>query len=804
MKGEAMRDGVITEADTCREFVTPRLVEAGWGFAPHAIGEQRTFTNGRIIVAGGKVRRGKQKRADYLLYHRRDYPLAVVEAKEIGLPAESGVQQAREYAEILGLKFAYATNGHRIIEVDYTTGTEREVDRYATPDELFARLSAATHLPQDAAAHVLEPFNLISGKVPRYYQQIAINRVIEAILLGQKRILATLATGTGKTCVAFQICWKLWNSRWNRTGEYRRPKILFLADRNILVDDPMAKMFAPFGDARHKIAGGDTSQSRDMYFGIYQALTTASADVFRQYRPDFFDLIIIDECHRGSSRDESAWRAVLDYFEPAVQFGMTATPLREESRDSYEYFGNPVYTYSLRQGIEDGFLAPYRVHRVITTVDAAGWRPSKDELDRYGREVPDDEYQTKDFERVVALRSRTRAMARHLTDLLKGTDRFAKTLIFCVDQEHAAEMRQELLNLNSDLVKQYPDYVCRVTADEGAIGLTHLSHFQDVDKPTPVILTTSQLLTTGVDAEMVKNVVLARVVGSRSEFKQIVGRGTRLKVDYGKEYFNIIDFTGTATSHFADPDFDGDPARIEEVIIDEAGEQVGITEAEVEAPQEDVPVEYELPEEQIGPDTGIIITEPPVEPRKFYIDGGEVEVIGHLVYDLDTDGKKLQVVKYTDYSSRAVRTLYPTRETLQSAWANPDTRAEVLRELTERGISFAELASSSEQPDADPFDLLCHLAWNAPLLTRRQRAEAAKRKTQDLFAQHGDTAREILTLLLDRYIERGILQFNALSELMKVQPFDRYGSPSEIATRHFGGVRGMKDAVSRLQTALYQ
>lgn len=799
-----MRDGVITEADTCREFVTPKLVESGWSIAPHAIGEQRSFTNGRIIVAGGKVRRGKQKRADYLLYYRRDYPLAVVEAKEIGLPAETGVQQAREYAEILGLKFAYATNGHRIIEIDYTTGTEREVDRYPTPDELFARLTAAAQLPQTSVAHLLEPFNLVSDKVPRYYQQIAIHRVIEAILLGQKRILATLATGTGKTCVAFQICWKLWSSRWNRTGEHRRPKILFLADRNILVDDPMAKMFAPFGDARHKIAGGDVSQSRDMYFGIYQALSTASTDVFRQYRPDFFDLIIIDECHRGSSRFDSAWRAVLDYFEPAVQFGMTATPLREEARDSYEYFGNPVYTYSLRQGIEDGFLAPYRVHRVITTVDAAGWRPSKDELDRYGREVPDDEYQTKDFERVIALRARTRAMARHLTDLLKGTDRFAKTLVFCVDQEHAAEMRQELLNLNSDLVKQYPDYVCRVTADEGAIGLTHLSHFQDVDKPTPVILTTSQLLTTGVDAEMVKNVVLARVVGSRAEFKQIVGRGTRLKVDYGKEYFNIIDFTGTATRHFADPDFDGDPARIEEVTVDETGEQVGITEVNSEMPQEDVPVEYELPEEQIGSDTGILINKPPPEPRKFYIDGGEVEVIGHLIYDLDTDGKKLQVVKYTEYSGRAVRILYPTREALQSAWANPDTRAEVLRELTERGISFEELASASGQPDADPFDLLCHLAWNAPLLTRRQRAEAAKRQAQGLFAQYGDTAREILTLLLDRYVERGILQFNALSELMKVQPFDRYGSPSEIATRHFGGVRGMKDAVSRLQTALYQ
>ena len=799
-----MRDGTMTEADTCREYVTPKLVEAGWGAAPHSIGEQRTFTNGRIIVAGGKVRRGQQKRADYLLYYRRDYPLAVVEAKEIGLPAETGVQQAREYAEILGLKFAYATNGRRIIEIDYVTGTEREVDRYPTPDELFARLTTGSHLPQTGAPHLLEPFNLVSGKVPRYYQQIAIHRVIESILLGQKRILATLATGTGKTCVAFQICWKLWSSRWNRTSEYRRPKILFLADRNILVDDPMAKMFAPFGDARHKIAGGDVSQSRDMYFGIYQALSTASADVFRQYRRDFFDLIIIDECHRGSSRDESAWRAVLDYFEPAVQFGMTATPLREESRDSYEYFGNPVYTYSLRQGIEDGFLAPYRVHRVITTVDAAGWRPSKDELDRYGREVPDEEYQTKDFERVVALRSRTRAMARHLTDLLKGTDRFAKTIVFCVDQEHAAEMRQELINLNSDLVKQYPDYVCRVTADEGAIGLTHLSHFQDVDKPTPVILTTSQLLTTGVDAEMVKNVVLARVVGSRSEFKQIVGRGTRLKVDYGKEYFNIIDFTGTATRHFADPDFDGDPARIEEVTVDEAGEQVGTTEAEVDVTQDDLAAEYEMPEEQIGPGTGLPIDEPPPEPRKFYIDGGEVEVIGHLVYDLDTDGKKLQVVKYTEYSGRAVRTLYPTREALQSAWANPDTRGEVLRELTERGISFEELAASSEQPDADPFDLLCHLAWNAPLLTRRQRADQARRQAQDLFTQHGETAREILTLLLERYIERGILQFNTLSDLMKVQPFDRYGSPSEIATRHFGGVRGMKDAVARLQTALYQ
>ncbi len=804
MDRDNRRDTIMTEADTSREFVTPKLVNAGWSISPHSIGEQRTFTNGRIFVTGGKVRRGQQKRADYLLYYRRDFPLAVVEVKSIVFPAETGVQQAREYAEILGLKFAYATNGRHIIEIDYTTGTEQLIEHYPSPTELWQRLSASASISEAAGNHLLEPFNLVSGKTPRYYQVIAINRIIEAILLGQKRILTTMATGTGKTCVAFQLCWKLWNSRWNRTGEYRRPKILFLADRNILVDDPMAKMFAPFGDARFKISGNDVSQGREMYFGIYQALTNPASDVFRQYRPDFFDLIIIDECHRGSSRNDSSWRAVLDYFQPAVQVGMTATPLREDSRDTYQYFGNPVYTYSLRQGIEDGFLAPYRVHRVITTVDAAGWRPSKDELDRYGRPVPDDEYQTKDFERVIALRARTRAMAKHLTDFLKGTDRFAKTLVFCVDQEHASEVRQELLNLNSDLVKQYPDYVCRVTADEGAIGLTHLAHFQDVDKPTPAILTTSQLLTTGVDAEMIKNVVLARVVGSRSEFKQIVGRGTRLKVDYGKEYFNIIDFTGTATRHFADPDFDGDPARIEEVTIDEDGEIVDTTVEIIEDEVQETPGEYQPDDDNPADGEGEIITDPPVEPRKFYVDGGTVEVIGHLVYDLDTDGKKLQVVRYTEYSGRAVRSMYPGSQEFQRDWANPDTRSDLLRELTERGVSFEELAASSDLPDADPFDLLCHLAWNAPLLTRRQRAEQARKSAQNLFNQHSETAREILALMLDKYIERGISQFNALSELMKVQPFEQYGTPSEIANRHFGGIQGLKAAVSQLQSALYQ
>lgn len=790
---------LLTEADTCRELVTPQIQQAGWSSAPYSIGEQHQITDGRILLIGGKARRAKQRRADYLLYYRRDFPIAVVEAKEAGLPAENGVQQAREYAQLLGLRFAYATNGRRIIEIDYTTGTEREVDRYATPEELWARLNGANGLPAAAQAQWLEPYNLTSGKIPRYYQDAAIRRVVEAILSGQNRVLATLATGTGKTSVAFQVCWKLWNSRWNRSGEYRRPKILFLADRNILVDDPKDKDFIHFGDARHKITGADPSQARDMYFGIYQALTTSSEDVFRQYAPDFFDLIVIDECHRGSARDSSSWRKVLDYFSAATQFGMTATPLREESRDSYEYFGNPVYTYSLRQGIEDGFLAPYRVHRVITTADAAGWRPNRDELDRYGREIPDEEYQTKDFERVVALRARTQAMAKHLSDFMRGTDRFAKTIVFCVDQEHAAEMRQALVNLNADLVRDYPDYVCRVTADEGAIGLAHLHKFKDVDEPTPVILTTSQLLTTGVDAEMVKNVVLARVVGSRPEFKQIIGRGTRLRVDYGKEFFNIIDFTGTATQHFADPDFDGEPARIEQVTIDDEGEVV-----EKELSETDPPPEYPEVESEDDPETAGVTSTESDEPRKFYVDGGKVEVIGHLVYDLDADGKKLQVVRYTEYSARTVRSLFPNRDELKSKWASPDTRIEVLRELAERHISFDELVASTGHQDADAFDLLCHLAWNAPLLTRRQRAEQARKQAEDQFSKYGDTARDILRLLLDRYVERGVIQFNRLSDLLKVDPFDRYGTPSEIADRHFGGVPALREAVTRLQATLYQ
>lgn len=453
---------MANEADTCRKHVVPKLQAAGWDNEPHSIAEQRTVTDGRIVPVGKGFIRKPPKRVDYLLCYTRDFPLAVAEAKASYKTAADGVQQARTYAEMLGLKFAFATNGVDIIEIDYFTGRETHVTDYPKPGDLWQRYQAGSGITEPSqTAQLLAPYNRVSGKTPRYYQQIAIDRTVQAILNGKRRLLLTMATGTGKTVVAFQICWKLWSSLWNRNGEHRKPRILFLADRNILVDDPKDKDFAPFADARYKIESGEVIYSREMYFAIYQALAESENRVglFRDYPPDFFDLVIVDECHRGSARDDSSWRVILNHFKPAYQLGMTATPLRDDNRDTYMYFGNPIYEYSLRQGIEDGFLAPYRVHRVITQWDAAGWRPSKDELDRYGRSIPDDEYQTKDFERVVALRARTQAIARHLTDFLKKTDRSAKTIVFCVDQEHAAEMREALVNLNSDIVADNPDYV---------------------------------------------------------------------------------------------------------------------------------------------------------------------------------------------------------------------------------------------------------------------------------------------------------------------------------------------------------
>jgi len=812
---------VINEADTCRKYVVPKLQAAGWEDDPHSLTEQRSFTDGRIVVTGNKARRQRQKRVDYLLRHTRDFSIALVEAKAAYKSPADGLQQAKDYAQILGLKFAYSTNGHGIIEFDFINGLERELTEFPTPAELWQRLRGDQALTDEAAARLLTPgYNL--GHAARYYQEIAVNRAVQAVIKGRPRILLTMATGTGKTFVAFQIAWKLWSSRWNRTAEHRKPRILFLADRNILVDDPYSKMFAPFGDARAKIEGGNAIKSREMYFAIYQALAADERrpGLYKEYPKDFFDLIIIDECHRGSARDESSWREILEYFEPAYQIGMTATPLREDNRDTYAYFGTPIYEYSLKQGIDDGFLAPYRVHRLITTFDAANWRPSAGEKDRLGYEIPDREYATKDFERVVALRERTKAIATHLTDFLKGTDRYGKTIVFCVDQEHADEMRRALTNLNADLVQKHPDYVCRVTADEGHIGRGHLSNFQEPEKQTPVILTTSQLLTTGVDAPTVKNVVLVRVVGSMSEFKQIVGRGTRVRDEYGKLYFNILDYTGSATRLFADPDFDGSPAAVTEDELDEDGKtkppptppddgEPGPSDP-LENPSGGAGADGQMMgggeagdgstggDDADGDDEGDDGGEPR---RKYYVDGGQVRIETHLVYELDADGKQLRVVEFTDYTADRVRTLFPNAADLRSAWADPELRTDLIEQLAERGIDFDTLVKATSQPDADPFDLLCHVAYSLPIRTRRERADRVKKERREFLEQHSGTARQILEELLEKYAEHGTAQFT-LPDVLHVPPISDHGNVIEIA-KFFGGPDKLRSTIRELQTMLY-
>ena len=789
-----------TEADTCRKEIIPKLVESGWDKAPYSINEQRTFTDGRIVFVGGKARRGRQKRADFILRNRADFPIAVVEAKSKYKHSAEGIQQAREYAEILGLKFAYSTNGRQIVEVDYTTGIERDVSIFPSPEELWHRLSAADGLNAGIKDHLLSPTYPDKSKPLRYYQEIAVNRAVQSVLQERKRVLLTLCTGAGKTAVAFQISWKLWNGGWNAKGKSRKPKILFLADRNVLVDDPKDKDFSVFGDARFKISGGEISKGRDIYFAIYQAIAgdQTREGIYKGYAKDFFDLIIVDECHRGSAREDSNWREILEWFDQAYQIGMTATPKRDDNADTYSYFGDPIYEYSLAQGIADGFLAPYRVHRIISDFDAAGWRPSKGELDRYGREIPDSEYGTRDFERVIAVRSRTEAFAAHLTAFMKETDRFAKTIVFCVNQEHALEMRNALARFNADLVKEHPDYVCRVTSDEGDIGSGHRAKFQDIDKRTPVILTTSQLLTTGVDAPTCKNIVLARVVGAMSEFKQIIGRGTRLRPDYGKLAFNIIDYTGTATEKFADPAFDGDPIREREETINENGDIITETDVTEETDTNGQEVDA-------GPvDTGdgrLPDDSEPGAPRKYYYDGGSVEIIRQLVYELDSDGKKLACRQLTDYTGDKVRSLYPNASELRKDWLDPVRRAEIIERLDEKGIDIEALAESVRKPEADPFDLLCHLAYNAPLRTRRERADRLRKDEAAFFAKHAPGAREVLDALIEKYAQHGSAQFT-LPDVLEIPPFNGWGNVVEIAAR-FGGGKAMRQAVNELQQRLY-
>ena len=786
---------MITEADTCRKYILPKLYSAGW--SDNQISEQKTFTDGRIVIIGKGVKRKKGKRADYILKISKNFPIAVIEAKASYRKAGDGLQQAKEYAEILGLKFAYSSNGHEIIEHDFITGEEREINEFPSPKELWGRLKKNEGIPEEGEKKLLTPYYNLPGKKARYYQEIAINRAVAEVLKGKNRILLTLATGTGKTYIAFQIIWKLWEAKWNKSGDGRKPKVLYLADRSVLVDDPKDKIFAVFGDARYRIKG-EAKKSREIYFSTYQAIAKDERrpGLYKEYEPDFFDLIIVDECHRGSAKDDSNWREILEYFSPAVQIGMTATPLRKDNIDTYSYFGNPIYTYSLKQGIEDGFLAPYTVHRIVTDVDATGWRPEKGQLDKYGREIPDGEYGTKDFERIVSLRERTNAVARHLTEYMKKTDRFAKTIVFCVDQEHAEHMRMALNNLNKDLVQKDQNYVVRIVSDEGDVGKGHLEKFMDIEATNPVIVTTSKLLTTGVDIPTCKNIVIFRVINSMTEFKQIIGRGTRVREDYGKLYFNILDYTGSATRLFADPDFDGEPARITEEQIDDKGKTI---EGTHEIISEDALKEEE--EESIQEEVPALSDDSEGEIRKYYVEGGQVEIVASVVYQLDSNGNRLRPMEYTDYTKNQIRSMYSSADELKAKWSHPEERKIIRDMLNERGISFEYLAEITKHPDADPFDLLCYVAFNAPLKTRRERAEMLRKKKKDFFEQYGPVAREILNEILDKYIEYGLKELDD-PNILNVPPISEKGNLMEIADA-FGGTEELKVALSKLQNMIY-
>ena len=779
-----------SEADTCRKDVLPKIYASDW--EDHQILEQRTFTDGKIVVFGRKAKRKKAKRFDYLLRYSQNFPIAIIEAKVKYKEAADGMQQAKEYAQILGLKFAYSTNGIDILEFDFLTGLEQPVSKYPTPAELWDRLNSIEPVKAEIQEIFLKPFFAVPGKEMRYYQRIAINAAVKAILEGRKRTLLTLATGTGKTTVAFQIIYKLWNNRWNRKGEYRRPKVLFLADRSILVSDPHAKDLAVFGDARCLVPDEGLPSSREVYFSTYQSLAEDENRVgaFRSLPKDFFDLIVIDECHRGSAKDDSNWRVILDYFEDSVKLGLTATPLRDDNIDTYRYFGNPLYTYSLKQGIEDGFLAPYIVHRVVSKPDATGWRPQDGQVDDNGILIPDEIYNTSDFERTLSYLPRTKAVVKHLHDFMVKYGRFDKTIVFCVNQPHADDFRREFSNLNADLVVQYPDYVVRIVSDEKEIGKGHLGKFMDIDEPIPVVVTTSRMLSTGVDVQTCKNIVLFRDVNSPTEFKQIIGRGTRVREDKDKLFFTILDYTGSATRNFADPVFDGEPPLITEEEFDENGDIVPGTEIVLSDPQPD------------DNDDGIITKPPPAggDGRTVYrITKGEEHIVAESVQILGADGK-LKTAQFTQYAKEQIITLFPSENELRSRWSSSKTREEIIAQLETYGISIEQLMDITNQKDADPFDLLCFVAFDLKPKTRKQRAELLTRNKPDFFALYSAKAQAVLKEILNKYVDFGLNQIRP--DIISVAPFMEQGNAIEIVNE-FGGMDNYMQALTELQKQLY-
>ena len=790
----------LSERDICTKFITPALRKAGWDEMSQ-IREEVSFTKGQITVRGKMVSRGKIKRADYILNYKPNIPIALIEAKDNTHAIGDGMQQALDYAETLDIPFVFSSNGDGFVFHDRTgTSAEREatlgLDGFPSPGDLWSRYRVWKGLTTETEQIVLQDyFDDGSGKTPRYYQVNAVNTAIESIAKGRDRILLVMATGTGKTYTAFQIIWRLW-----KAGRKRR--ILFLADRNVLIDQTMVNDFRPFGAAMAKLSTRAGTISRggkrridpayEVYLSLYQAITGPEdhQKIFREFSPSFFDLIVIDECHRGSAADDAAWREILEYFSAATQIGLTATPRETKYVSNIHYFGEPVYSYSLKQGIRDGFLAPYKVVKVHIDRDVEGYRPEKGQLDREGEEVDDRIYNVKDFDRTLVLDGRTRIVARKVTQFLQESgDRFQKTILFCVDQEHAARMRQALINENADLVGGNHRYVMRITGDDSE-GQAQLGSFIDPESRYPVLVTTSRLLSTGVDAQTCRLIVLDREVGSMTEFKQIVGRGTRVHEDTHKFYFTLMDFRG-ATSHFADPDFDGEPVQIYEP--DEDGP--------ITPPDDHPPPDGNGDTDPPPPDdNGTMVDYPPggTGQRKVYVDGIEATIVAERVEYLDEKGK-LVTESLRDFTKRALRKRFASLDDFLSRWESTKRKQAIIEELQAGGLDL-DIITAELGKDLDPFDLICHVAFDAKPLTRRERAENVRKR--DVFGKYGDQARAVLDALLAKYADEGVLNLDD-ANVLRIAPFTELGTPVQLI-KAFGGRNGFVAAVHDLQSALYR
>ena len=785
----------FSERDICTKYITPALERSGWDIATQ-IHEEFALTNGRVLVRGHLHTRAKNKRADYVLFYKPNIPIAIIEAKDNNHVIADGMQQGLGYGEMLEVPFIFSSNGdgflfHNKIAHDGIIERELSLDEFPSPDLLWLWWSAHRGMTEAQNSIITQDYYSDgSNKTPRYYQLLAINKTIEAIAKGQNRLLLVMATGTGKTFTAFQIIWRLWKSK-------KKKRILYLADRNILVDQTMVNDFKPFGSAMTKIQKRQVDKSYEIYLSLYQAVTGTEdiQNIYKQFSRDFFDLIVIDECHRGSAAEDSAWRQILEYFSSATQIGLTATPKETKEVSNIDYFGEPLYTYSLRQGINDGFLAPYKVVRIDIDKDLTGWRPDRGMVDKYGYEIEDRVYNQKDFDKNLILEQRTKLVAKKVSEFLKATNRFDKTIVFCENIDHAERMRQALVNENPDLAAD-SRYVMRITGDNDE-GKKELYNFTFPESKYPVIATTSKLMTTGVDAQTCKLIVLDQRIKSPIEFKQIIGRGTRINEDYGKFYFTIMDFRKD-TELFADPDFDGDPVQIYEPKADESPVPPDLPEDEFIYQDEDIE-KGATSFRDIESNSGYNFTEPIADSsfRRYVVANVEVKVAAERVQYFDANGK-LITESLKDYTRKAIAKDFASLDDFLKCWSSADKKQAIVDELAQEGIFFEALADEIGR-DCDPFDLLCHIVWDRQPLTRKERAERVKKR--NYFTEYGEQAKRVLDALLDKYADEGVAQIEE-NQVLTIAPFSQIGTPMEIV-RAFGGLDGYQRAVRELKRSLY-